>query len=449
MFTLTHDLDPIRDFVKRGADRLAHEKHRAGCDGMVGLLLFLVVFRMRPADPPLDVMLIIFAIVTTSATLQAAGGLDYLVGIAERLIGGTRRALRFWALCIVFSLPVCRHLACGVLPAADHCRSGGKETHPSRTAAQHECDRFARGAYRQPDVRRYGRLCRPAGVPGRGARYYADLHSSCLLGVLAGCFSVVKMGKPLEQDPVFLQKMKDPLFAATIDTPALSKTEVKPGARTAVVIFGLAILVVVLAGAFPEWVPRFGAGKANFSISADGRLKMATIIEVVTLSAAAAILLFTKTAPVAVTQTSLFTAMAAAVVSVFGVVWMSATFMEHNEAVLRTALGGLAQTHPWTFAFAVFFMGILMFSQAATTRTMMPLGLTLGLLPGQLIPVFPAVNSDFVVPGYPTLLAAINFDRTGTTRIGKYVINHSFMRGGMVTLVTAIAVGFLLARLVL
>jgi anaerobic C4-dicarboxylate transporter DcuA len=90
-----------------------------------------------------------------------------------------------------------------------------------------------------------------------------------------------------------------------------------------------------------------------------------------------------------------------------------------------------------------------MFSQAATTRTMMPLGLTLGLLPGQLIPVFPAVNSDFVVPGYPTLLAAINFDRTGTTRIGKYVINHSFMRGGMVTLVTAIAVGFLLARLVL
>jgi anaerobic C4-dicarboxylate transporter DcuA len=176
---------------------------------------------------------------------------------------------------------------------------------------------------------------------------------------------------------------------------------------------------------------------------------MATIIEVVTLSAAAAILLFTKTAPVAVTRTSLFTAMAAAVVSVFGVVWMSATFMEHNEAVLRTALGGLAQTHPWTFAFAVFFMGILMFSQAATTRTMMPLGLTLGLLPGQLIPVFPAVNSDFVVPGYPTLLAAINFDRTGTTRIGKYVINHSFMRGGMVTLVTAIAVGFLLARLVL
>jgi anaerobic C4-dicarboxylate transporter DcuA len=90
-------------------------------------------------------------------------------------------------------------------------------------------------------------------------------------------------------------------------------------------------------------------------------------------------------------------------------------------------------------------MGILMFSQAATTRTMMPLGIALGLTHPQLIPVFPAVNSDFVVPGYPTLLAAINFDRTGTTRIGKYVVNHSFMRGGLVTLVVAISAGFILA----
>jgi len=146
---------------------------------------------------------------------------------------------------------------------------------------------------------------------------------------------------------------------------------------------------------------------------------------------------------------SLFTAMATAVVSVFGVVWMSATFMQHNEALLKNVLGGFVQQHPWTFAFAVFIMGILMFSQSATVKTMMPLGIALGLMHGQLIPVFPAVNSDFVVPGYPTLLAAINFDRTGTTRIGKYVINHSFMRGGLVTLVVAIATGFLIARFLL
>lgn len=150
-----------------------------------------------------------------------------------------------------------------------------------------------------------------------------------------------------------------------------------------------------------------------------------------------------------VTRMSLFTAMATAVVSVFGVVWMSATFMEHNEAILRSALGGFVQAHPWTFAFAVFLMGILMFSQAATTKTMMPLGIALGLMHGQLIPVFPAVNSDFVVPGYPTLLAAMQFDRTGTTRIGKFVINHSFMRGGLVTLTVTIAVGFLLAKFLL
>jgi len=261
--------------------------------------------------------------------------------------------------------------------------------------------------------------------------------------------SVLKMGKELKDDPQFQERMKDPQFAASIDTPPATAQTAKPGAKTAVLIFGVAILIVVLAGSFPQLVPHYEAGKANIAINADGSLKMATIIEIVTLSAAALIMGLTKTSAVTVTKMSLFTAMATAVVSVFGVVWMSATFMEHNEAVLRNALGGFVQAHPWTFALAVFGMGILMFSQAATTKTMMPLGIALGLTHGQLLPVFPAVNSDFVVPGYPTLLAAMQFDRTGTTRIGKFVINHSFMRGGLVTITVAIAVGFLLARFLL
>ena len=141
--------------------------------------------------------------------------------------------------------------------------------------------------------------------------------------------------------------------------------------------------------------------------------------------------------------------MASAMISVFGVVWMSATFMEHNEAVLRSALGGFVQAHPWTFAFAVFGMGILMFSQAATTKAMMPLGLALGLPVASLIPMFPAVNSFFVIPGYPTLLAAINMDKTGTTKVGNLVINHSFLLPGLVTTIVSISVGFLIAAFVL
>jgi len=66
-----------------------------------------------------------------------------------------------------------------------------------------------------------------------------------------------------------------------------------------------------------------------------------------------------------------------------------------------------------------------------------------------LIAIFPAVNSDFVLPGYPTLLAAINFDRTGSTKIGKFVINHSFLVPGVVSIVVAIGVGFLIGSIVL
>ncbi len=169
----------------------------------------------------------------------------------------------------------------------------------------------------------------------------------------------------------------------------------------------------------------------------------------ITLSASSLIMIATKTSPVKVTQSSLFTAMAAAVVAVFGVVWMSATFMDHNGIALKEVLGTMARAYPWTFAIAVFIMGALMFSQAATTRAMMPLGLTLGIANPHLIAMFHAVNSDFVLPGYPTLLAAINFDRTGSTRIGKYLLNHSFMRPGLVTITTAIIAGFILAGLLL
>jgi len=157
----------------------------------------------------------------------------------------------------------------------------------------------------------------------------------------------------------------------------------------------------------------------------------------------------TKTKPAKVVQASLFSSMGAAVISVFGVVWMSATFIQHNEAVLKSALGDIASSQPWAFSIVIIMMAALIFSQAATTRAMMPLGITLGISSPHLIAMFPGVNADFILPGYPTLLAAINFDRTGTTRIGKFVINHSFIRGGLVTIAVAIAVGFLLGRLLL
>src|SRR5436305_9548910 len=132
--------------------------------------------------------------------------------------------------------------------------------------------------------------------------------------------------------------------------------------------------MVLIGGAFPQLVPNMAPGVENFSVSADGSLKMVTIIEIVTLSAAALIVLITKTSPAQIVKASLFTSMASAMISVFGVVWMSSTFMAHNEAAIKAALGGITESYPWTFAIAVFIMGALMFSQSATTKAMMPLG---------------------------------------------------------------------------
>jgi len=421
-----------------------------GVMGMVGLLLLMLLFHMRPAEPPLDVMLIIFAIVTTSATLQACGGLDYLVGLAERLIRSNPSQITFlgpfaaYVLCLFAGTS---HVVYSLLPIISEV-AAKKRIRPERPLSMSVIASHVAltGSPMSAATAAFAALLL---YPGALRDIMLVCIPACIIGVTAGCISVLKMGKNLSDDPAFLLKMSDPEFAATIDAPAATAKDLKPGARTSVLIFGVAILIVVLAGSFPQLLPNFGAGNANIAVNADGSLKMATIIEIVTLSASAAMLGITKTSAVVVTRMSLFTAMATAVVSVFGVVWMSATFMEHNEAILRNALSGFVQTHPWTFAFAVFLMGILMFSQAATTKAMMPFGIALGLVHGQLIPVFPAVNSDFVLPGYPTLLAAMQFDRTGTTRIGKYVINHSFMRGGLVTLTVTIAVGFLLAKFLL
>ena len=213
-------------------------------------------------------------------------------------------------------------------------------------------------------------------------------------------------------------------------------------------MYGIAILLIVFFGAFPQFVPNVGTGNDDFTANASGSVNLTGIILMVTLSASAIIMLVTKTSPVEVAKMSLFTSMATAVVSVLGVVWMSATFMAANEAVIEQTFKHIATDHPWTFAFALFLMGALTFSQAATTRTMMPMGLGLGIAPAHLIAMFPAVNGDFLLPGYPTLVAAIDFDRTGSTKIGKFVINHSFIIPGLVAVFVTIAMGFFLSRFI-
>ena len=422
-----------------------------GVMGMVGLLIFIFIFKMKPTDPPLDVMLIIMAIVTTAATLQASGGLDYLVSLAEKIIRSNPSNITFIAPFTVYFLCLfagTAHIVYSLLPIISEV-SAKKRIRPERplsisVIASHLA------LTGSPMSAATAALVVILGYSGALVDIMMICIPACIIGILLGCFSVFKMGKELNDDPIFIEKMKDPEFAKSMDTVSEgNEIKLKPGAKTSVLIFSVAIILIVIAGAFPAIVPHFEPGVKSLAVAADGSLTLVTIISVITLTASAAMMLITKTSTAEVTKASLFTAMASAVVSVFGVVWMSSTFMSSNNDIIQKSLGGIVSEHPWTFAIAVFIMGALMFSQAATTKTMMPLGISLGLAHPALIAIFPAVNSDFVLPGYPTLLAAINFDRTGSTKIGKFVINHSFMIPGVVAIGVAIAVGFLLGSFIL
>ena len=176
-------------------------------------------------------------------------------------------------------------------------------------------------------------------------------------------------------------------------------------------------------------------------------LGMPILIEILMLSAAALILLITKTDGIKATKGSIFPAGMQAVIAIFGIAWMGDTFINGNISELTASIEGVVTEMPWLFGLALFVMSILLYSQAATVRAIVPLGIALGISPMMLIALFPAVNGYFFIPNYPTVVAAINFDRTGTTGIGKWILNHSFMMPGLITTVTSIAVGLLLIQI--
>lgn len=425
-----------------------------GVMGMIGLFIFVLFFKMTPADPPISVLLIILAIVTTAATLQAAGGLDYLVSIAERIIRKNPSQITFIAPFTTYFLCLfagTAHIVYSLLPIIAEV-SAKQRIRPERplsvsVIASHlaitgspmsaaSASLVAILAYSSASID-IMKICIPAAI----------------CGILASILVVRKKGLELDKDPIFLEKMQDPEFARSMDPTnqtehGATQYQAAPGAKIAVGIFGLAILLIIFFGAFPAFVPHVGGGP-SFSVNAQGNIELTSLIIMITLSASACIMLITKTSAVKVAKMSLFTSMATAVVSVLGVVWMSATFMLANEVVIEATFKDIVTVHPWTFAIALFLMGALTFSQAATTRTMMPMGLALGITSPHLLAMFPAVNGDFLLPGYPTLVAAIDFDRTGSTKIGKFVVNHSFMIPGLVAIAVTIFVGFIISGMVL
>jgi anaerobic C4-dicarboxylate transporter DcuA len=427
-----------------------------GVMGMIGILILLFVFGLQPSDPPLEVMLIILSVVTAAAALQAAGGMDYLVNIAGKILRRNPGKITILGPVVTYFFTLfagTAHISYSILPiiaeVAIKARIRPERAMSMSVTAAHM------GITASPVSAASAALLTVLSANGV---QLADILMVCipstLIGVIVGILFVLKRGKELDQDPEFLEKMKDPTFAQHINSGDQQNDEIplKPGAIKSVIIFGLAVLGVVLLGSFPALLPNFSGVEGfapGFAVNASGQVQMPSMIMMIMLASAGLIILLAKTTASQVTKASLFSSAGQATIAVFGVVWMSATFMDNNYALIKDSLGQIVTSYPWLFAVALFVMSILLFSQAATTKALMPLGLALGLSPAYMVGIFPAVNGHFFIPGYPTLLTAIQFDRTGTTKIGKYVLNHSFMLPGLVTTLAAVIAGLILQKILM
>jgi anaerobic C4-dicarboxylate transporter DcuB len=260
---------------------------------------------------------------------------------------------------------------------------------------------------------------------------------STLVGVLMiGIFSWSR-GKDLEQDPQFQALIADPESRKFVygDTTTLLDKQLSTQQWTAMWIFIGAIVVVGVLGAAESLRPLVG-GKP---------LSMVLTIQMFMLMAGALIIFFTKTNPTAIAKNEVFRAGMIAVVAVFGVAWMADTVFEANLPGIKSALAGVVQTQPWTYALALLVVSKLVNSQAAAVSAMVPLALSIGVPPGYVVAFAAASYGYYILPTYPSDLATIQFDRSGTTRIGKYVINHSFILPGLIGVFSSCVFGYLLA----
>lgn len=424
-----------------------------GVMGMIGLLIFLFAFDMQPADPPLEVMLIILSVVTAAAALQAAGGMDYLVSVAGKVLRSNPRQITILGPLITYAFVLfagTAHISYSIMPIIAEVAIKNR-IRPERamsmsvTAAHMAITASPVSAAAAALLTVLG----PAGI--KLADILIVAIPATLIGTIVGILFVWKRGKELSDDPEFQERMKDPNFVKNLE--GAERTEsvaLAPGAVKSVVIFGLAVVAVVVLGASPQLLPAFGNKPGftpGFAVNEAGHVLMPSMIMMIMLGATGLIVLFANTTATQVTKASLFASAGQATIAVFGVVWMSGTFMNNNFEDIRVTLDNVVEAYPWLFAVALFILSMLLYSQASTARALMPLGLSLGLPPAYLIGIFPACNGHFFIPGYPTLLTAIQFDRTGTTQIGKYVLNHSFMLPGIVAASASVLAGLLLQSL--
>ncbi|OIQ24503.1 anaerobic C4-dicarboxylate transporter [uncultured Vibrio sp.] len=411
-----------------------------GLLGGLGVSILAFVFGIAPGTPPISVMLIILAVVAASATLEATGGLKLLVKFAERLLRKHPNQIVFLGPLCTYSLTVLvgtGHSVYPLLPVI-YDVAYKKGIRPERPMAMAT-------VASQMGITASPIAAAAAVVMATAADNNLDISlvnvllvtiPATLIGLLAGCTWSLKRGKNLEADQDFIERCKDPEFKAQlIDvTEETSDNQNDDQAKKGLGIFLAGIATVIFVAMF---------GK-DLALLPDG-VNMSVAIQFLMLSVGAVILLTTKVDPKKIVNSNVFIAGMTAVIIIFGIAWMSDTIIGHHKPYLISLVSDLVAAHPWTFAIAMFVVSVFLKSQAAVLTIMLPLGFAMGIPAPVLIGVLPACYAYFFFPFYPSDLAAITFDRSGTTQIGKYVLNHSFLIPGFIGVVTATTVGYLIS----
>ncbi|MCD7937487.1 MAG: anaerobic C4-dicarboxylate transporter [Tannerellaceae bacterium] len=414
-----------------------------GVLGGLGLAILTFVFGLEPTSPPIDVMLMIVAVIAAASCMQAAGGLDLMVKMAEKLLRKNPKQITILSPLVTYLFTFVAgtgHVAYSVLPVIAEVATETKirPERPLGIAVIASQQAITASPISAATVALLSMLT-AAGFNITLLQILAITVPCTLMGVLAGALYSLRVGKELADDPEFRRRVA----AGEFTSQPYQTTDVKNqrSALVSVIIFILATVGIILFGSMESIRPVFVTG------GVESQLGMAYIIEILMLSAAALILIITRTDGLKAAQGSVFNAGMQAVVAIFGIAWMGDTFIAGNMAELKGSIESIVTQMPWLFGIALFLMSILLFSQAATIRALLPLGIALGISPFTLIALFPAVNGYFFIPNYPTVVAAINFDRTGTTHIGKYILNHSFMIPGLIATATSVILGLVAVQL--
>lgn len=415
-----------------------------GAAGGFGVSILVLGMNVQPGSPPVSVLLIITAVIACTSVLQGSGGLDLMVRAADRL-------LRKWPKMITIVGPlVCSffvmlvgtaYVAFAVYPVVAEVAASAKVRPERALSASVICAGI--GVMASPMS---AAMAAMVGIMSLQGVHFGQILAvsvpTFILATLCASLSVFWRGKELEEDPEFQRRVANGEYEWLVDDHETKKWEPEPFAKRAVLIFVLGILVSICVGSVPGLRPEWAndAGKVS-------QLPIPSLIQMVMLATAFVIIMLCKVPSGKFASGSVFRSGLIGVVGVFGIAWLTGTFFDLYTNDLSAAFSGVAEKAPWLFCVVAFLVSTVIFSPTVSTTIMMPIGLKLGLEPSFLIGTWACCYGDFMVPG-GAQIGCTAFDRTGTTRLGTFVINHSYLRPGMVFVISGTIIGWLISRFV-